>query len=101
MSCWLKKNYSKNGRTCRITFKYPNDEKGTTAVLSGDFNNWNFKSHPMKCLKDGSFSVTLTIDTNRSYRFRYVVDGKNWQNDHEADSYIANGYGCDDSVISV
>jgi len=35
------------------------------------------------------------------YRFRYVVDKKNWRNDHEADSYISNGYGCDDSVISV
>jgi hypothetical protein len=41
------------------------------------------------------------MSSNRSYRFRYVMDGKSWQNDHEADSYVASGYGCDDSIISV
>ena len=69
----LKKNYSKDGRTCRVTFKYPNEKKGSTAVLVGDFNDWNLKAHPMKCLKDGSFSVTISIETNP-----VIVSGTWW-----------------------
>lgn len=97
----LKKNYSKNGRSCRVTFKYPNEENGDTAVLVGDFNDWNLEAHPMKCLKDGSFSITISMEANRSYRFRYVLDDSSWHNDYEADSYIVNEYGGDDSVVTV
>ena len=97
----LKKNYLKNGKTCRVTFKYSNEEKSKTAALVGDFNDWNMETCPMKRLKDGSFSLTVALTTGNSYRFRYVLDGDTWVNEHDADSYIANEYGSDDSLINV
>jgi len=72
----LKKNYLKNGKTCRVTFKYPNEENSKTAVLVGEFNDWNMETCPMKRLKDGSFSLTVALTTGNNYRFRYVLDGE-------------------------
>jgi hypothetical protein len=50
--------------------------------------------------KGGRFSVTLTLEGGRSYRFRYLVDGHRWENDPAADGYIPNEYGSEDSVIT-
>jgi hypothetical protein len=55
----------------------------------------------MKRLKNGSFSVTVSLEAGRSYRFRYVLDGNIWINDPEADSYAANEYNEDNSVVAV
>ena len=97
----LKKNYTKTKQKCRVTFKYPNPEQADSAVLAGEFNEWSLTTHPMKRLKDGSFSVTIFLKADRSYRFRYVLDGNIWVNDPEADSYAANEYGEDNSVVIV
>lgn len=97
----LKKSYSSTGKSCRVTFKYPNDEQCETAVLAGDFNDWSLESHPMKKLKDGSFSVTLSLPTGINYYFRYVLDGNVWVNDPAAENYCPNEFGETNSVVSV
>ena len=97
----LKKNYTKTKKSCRVTFKYPNEEQAESAVLAGEFNDWSLTATPMKRLKNGTFSVTVTLKSGYSYRFRYVLDGNVWVNDPDADSYAANEYGEENSVISV
>ncbi len=97
----LKKSYSKTKNFCRVTFKLPAESGAETAVLCGDFNEWSQESHPMKQLKDGSFSVTLSVPANQSYRFRYLLDGERWENDWEADAYEPNEHGSDDSILTV
>lgn len=97
----LKKNYTKTEKSCRVTFKYPNEELAESAVISGDFNDWSTEAAPMKKLKNGSFSVTLTLRSNSSYSFRYVLDANVWVNDPEADSYATNDYGEKNSVVTV
>ena len=97
----LKKNYSKSGKICRVTFKYNNSETSEKAALVGDFNNWSLQESPMKKLKDGSFSVTLSLQAGNSYQFRYLLDGNTWVNDTEADSYVPNKFGEENSVITV
>lgn len=95
----LKKNFSKSGQSCRVTFKLPASVEAKTAHLCGEFNSWSPTQHPMKQLKDGSFSVTVSLDAGQSYRFRYLLDGQRWENDWEADAYVANQYGSEDSLI--
>jgi len=97
----LKKNYTKTKKSCRVTFKYPNEEQADSAVLAGEFNEWSLEDAPMKKLKDGSFSVTVSLKSGYSYRFRYVLDGSVWVNDPNADSYAQNEYGEDNSVVAV
>jgi 1,4-alpha-glucan branching enzyme len=97
----FKKTFNKSGKTCRVTFALP-DEVGAKKVhLCGEFNGWDEKSHPMKRRKDGRFSTTLTLETGRDYRFRYLLDGKRWENDWQADAYVPNTFGSEDSVIQV
>lgn len=95
----LKKSYSKTRNYCRVTFKLPADLNAQAAVLCGDFNQWDPKAMPMNRLKDGSFSMTLSLPANQHYRFRYLLDGSRWENDGEADAYLPNAYGSDDSIV--
>ncbi|PIE81992.1 MAG: glycoside hydrolase [Chloroflexi bacterium] len=97
----LKKSYSKTGKKCRVTFKLPADVNAETAVLCGDFNEWNTDGTPMRKLKDGSFSATMSLDAGKAYRFRYFLDGTRWENDWEADEYLPNSHGEDDSIVNV
>ncbi len=97
----LKKNYSKTGRFCRITFKVPADMNAEQAALCGEFNNWDRTTNPMKRLKDGGFSTTISVPSGQSYRFRYLLDDQRWENDWEADAYVPNEHGSDDSLVNV
>jgi 1,4-alpha-glucan branching enzyme len=97
----IKKSYSKNGRTCRVTFKLPADVEAEAVHLVGDFNDWDEASHLMKHLKDGSFSITISLETGKDYRFRYLLDGEAWENDWSADSYVPNEFGTEDSLVRI
>jgi 1,4-alpha-glucan branching enzyme len=97
----LSKDYTKTGRSCRVTFELPAEVNATHVWLAGDFNEWNKTSTPLKRRKDGSFSTTLSLKPGREYRFRYVLDGDRWENDHAADRYLPNDHGSEDSVVIV
>ena len=97
----LKKNYSKTGNFCRTTFKLSPEILAKTAVLCGDFNNWQSNGKSMKRLKNGGFSVTISLRAKKAYRFRYLLDENRWDNDWNADAYVPNKYGSEDSVVKV
>lgn len=95
----LRKNFSKTGRKCRVTFKVAPDNGAEEATLVAEFDDWDLEARPMRRLKDGSFSATVSLDSGREYRFRYLFDGEEWANDEEADDYAPNGFGSRDSVV--
>ena len=97
----VKKNFTKSGKHCRVTFKLPKEIKAKRAALCADFNEWDPKVHLMRRLKDGSFSTTISLETDKSYRFRYFLDNQRWENDAEADTYTPNVFGSDDSVVKL
>lgn len=97
----LSKDYSKTGRSCRVTFELPSEINATHVWLVGDFNGWDRNSTPLKRRKDGGFSTTISLKPGRDYRFRYVLDGDRWENDHAADRYDPNDHGSEDSVVVV
>ncbi len=102
-SAGIKKEYLKSSPLCRVTFTLPKEATAEAqgVALVGDFNNWDREATPMKRLKDGSFSITLDLQRDREYRFRYLIDGNRWENDWHADRYEKNRYGDDDSVVVV
>ncbi|MBD3305879.1 glycoside hydrolase [candidate division KSB3 bacterium] len=97
----LKKSYSKTGNYCRVTFKLPAEFGANTASLCGEFNQWDTQAHPMRRLKDDSFSVTVSLPAHQSYRFRYFLDNERWVNDPAANAYVPNEYGSEDSVVEL
>ena len=97
----LKKNYSKTGRSCRVTFEIPSKVKATSASLCGEFNGWSHTAHPMEKRKDGRLSTTVSLEAGKEYQFKYLVDGQEWENDWSADGYVLNGLGTEDSLIRI
>lgn len=100
----LEKKYSEDSSLCKVTFSLSNEiaKSAKTVHLVGQFNDWDEKTTPMKKLKDGSFSVTLDLETGREYQFRYLIDHKIWENDWNADKYVVTHFGdCDNSVVVV
>ena len=96
----IKKSYSKTRKFCRVTFKLAPEGEAGEASLCGEFNGWDPSANKMKKLKDGSFSATLSLEADKSYRFRYLIDGETWENDAEADEYVANDFGTEDAVVT-
>jgi 1,4-alpha-glucan branching enzyme len=95
------KSYDPSGATALVTFSLPAEVGAETAVLCGDFNDWDPSVHPMDRASDGSFSVAVELDAGQSYAYRFLLDGDRWENDWEAERYQANGYGSDDGVVEV
>lgn len=98
----LKKEFIKGKDLCKVTFSVtPEAALGTKTInLAGDFNSWSSTDTPLKKAKDGSFSVTLELQTDREFQFRYLLDGCRWENDWKADKYIPAPFSnADNSVV--
>lgn len=97
----ISKKQLKSKPICKVTFKVSKEiaNNAGTACIAGDFNDWNKTSHPMKPLRDGSFSLTLDLDTGKEYAFRYVIDDVRWENDPNADKQVPTQFS--DAVNSV
>lgn len=96
----ISKKFLKAKPVCKVTFSFSAPE-ANEVFLVGNFNNWNAGSLPLKKNKSGDFKVTVDLDINTSYEYKFVVDG-NYLNDQEADSYIYNEFaGSENSVVSV
>ncbi len=96
----LKKRFLKSGQV-KVEFTLPDAvaAEAESAFLVGDFNDWNKQATPMKKYKNGKFKVALTLEPNRTYAFRYLVNGAQWHNDWDADHYVANPFSGDNSVV--
>jgi len=70
-----------------------------SVFLSGDFNQWNTSSHPLKKGKDGQWKLSLSLNAGQ-YQYRFLVDGE-WQNDPGNPTCVANPFGTSNCLISV
>ncbi|UCH25203.1 MAG: isoamylase early set domain-containing protein [Trueperaceae bacterium] len=96
-----KKEYSSDGKTCKVTFEVSAEAGANKAYLCGEFNDWDQTCTPMAIQKDGSFNTTIELKAGRSYRYRFIVDGQSWVNDWFADDYAMNPFGGEDCVVEV
>lgn len=99
----MKKTYTKNRQSCKVTFALPKEAVNGVKMVNvvGDFNNWDKNATPLKKLRTGIFSTTITLPCGREYRFKYLIDGSRWENDWHADHYAPNTYGGNDSIVSL
>ena len=98
----LKKSFSKDKTKCTVTFTVsPEAAQGAKEInIAGDFNSWSSTETPLKKNKDGNFSVKIALEAGKEYQFRYLLDGKHWENDWAADKYIPAPFShTDNSVV--
>lgn len=99
----LKKTYLQSKPECKVTFRLDKQlaNSAEEATLVGEFNNWDEQGLKMKRLKSGEFSLTLNLEKDKEYQFRYLLDSKEWINDPNADKFAPNAYQSENSVIVV
>ena len=99
----IKKQYLKSKPVCKVTFRLSGEAAGLagSANIVGEFNDWGIYSTPMRKLKNGSFTVTIDLEPNREYQFRYLLDDEIWENDGEADKYVSHPYGDGENSVVV
>lgn len=94
----LKKKFFKSKPTCQVTFQLPSEIEAQAATIVGDFNGWDQSASPLKKIKS-MWKTTLELEKDKSYQFRYLVNGSEWYNDEAADSYVPNNINGDNSVV--
>ena len=95
----LEKESLENGYV-RVTFRVSHYIWADCIALVGDFNDWDAHCnllHPTR--DDGEWHISLVLEKGRAYRFRYLVDGKEWMDDDHADDYEPNPFQGFDSVV--
>ena len=99
----MKKRMLKTKPVCKVTFELPSEAaNGAASVyLVGDFNDWDTGGTPMKRRKDGSFSVTIDLDCDREYQYKYLIDSQTWKNDWGADKYTASPVGDGENSVVI
>jgi 1,4-alpha-glucan branching enzyme len=68
-------------------------------MLAGSFNNWDYKSTPLRKGKDNIWRTSLSLKPGR-YEYKFYVDG-NWWNDPSNNSSVGNSFGTQNSVIQI
>ena len=99
----FKKKYLKSKPVCKTTFELPIEAApdATAVHLVGEFNDWQAEATPMVRRKTGVYNVTIDLEKDREYQFRYLIDGETWENDWAADAYTPTAIpGVENSVIS-
>ena len=97
----LKKQYLKTKPACKVTFTLPKEAAAGASEVKvlGNFNDWNWENGALMKAEKGEYKAVLELETGRSYQFRYMIDKDNWENDYQADAYVPNEFGGDNSVL--
>lgn len=97
----ITKQYLKTKPACKVTFTLPGSqfEYASDIALVGDFNDWDTAALKLKKNKSGDFATTLTLDKDRDYQFRYLINGTDWLNDETADAYLPSPVSYDENSV--
>lgn len=95
----LSKKYFKTKDEAEVTFEFKREDV-KSAMLLGDFNNW--QGVEMKFdKKSQSFKTKIRLIKGEDYHFRYLLNDTEWENDYQADHYVPNAFGSENSVVCV
>lgn len=94
----LTKRFFKTRDDVEVTFTLDVDDCQEAALL---LESTDWEPEPMKRADRGKgpFRIKKRLPKGQQIRFRYLLDGQRWVNDHAADAYWRNDHGSDDSVV--
>ena len=88
-------------KTVEVTFRLPAEVEADSVALCGDFNSWSTDSIFLEPDGDSCWTASVALQPGQTYRFRFLCDGERWENAWQADAYVPNPFGSDDSVVVV
>lgn len=99
----IKKQYLKSKPVVKVTLSLPKEaaQKAKTVEVVGEFTDWQQNGVSMTRLKNGSFKTTIELAPEKEYQFRYLIDNETWENDWDADKYVASGVSVEENSVVV
>ena len=88
-------------KTAAVVFVLPAAIDAEKVALCGEFNDWSTDATLLERDADGAWHTTLALEPGHSYRYRYLINGEQWENSWQADAYVPNPHGTEDSVVVV
>ena len=98
----LSKKYLQSRRLYQVTFSLPiHAAEGADEIrVLGDFNDWDWEKGILMEATASEYRATIELPAGQTFQFRYLIDGRTWENDWEADEYIPSPFdGIYNSVI--
>ncbi|MFV1883425.1 MAG: isoamylase early set domain-containing protein [Balneola sp.] len=96
----LEKKFTPKRTVCKVTFSVPSEIVSKKVTLAGDFNDWDPTSLELE-KKNGVYETEVRLKPEAEYKFKYLIDGEVWENDYEADAYVPNEFGTEDSLVTI
>ncbi|CCQ10917.1 1,4-alpha-glucan branching enzyme [Pseudoalteromonas luteoviolacea B = ATCC 29581] len=94
----LTKRFFKTKDEAEVTFEHP-CPTAEKVELVGEFTGW--KPVAMKfSKKDNLFRLKQRLPVDKAFHFKYLVNGVDWHNDHQADAYVPNAFGTENSLVT-
>lgn len=69
-------------------------------AIAGDFNKWKIDGNIMKKQDNGIWTIEIPLK-HGVYNYMFIVDGKVWVSDPNAEAYRDDGFGYKNSVMRV
>jgi len=82
-----------------VTFKFHAPVAKDVAV-AGDFNKWSLDKGVMRKQQGGLWTLEVPLSPG-TYNYMFVVDGRVWMPDPNADAYRDDGFGSRNSIVRV
>jgi 1,4-alpha-glucan branching enzyme len=95
----IKREPVKQSNQVKVTFVVPHDPAQPRISVLGDFNAWDPKANPLVKRANNTRSVSVTLEPNRQYQFRYRTEDGEWLDDEQADGYAPNEFGTQNCLI--
>lgn len=94
----LTKKFFKTKDEVEVTFEFSREDV-TSVALAGEFNDWQPLAMKFN-KKEKVFRTKVRLPKGGEFQFKYLLNEDEWENDYQADKYIPNIAGTEDSVVS-
>ncbi|TYK65454.1 isoamylase early set domain-containing protein [Colwellia echini] len=94
----ISKRTFKTKDETEVTFIFSRDDVKKVELVA-DFNQWQPSSMKFD-RKNNRFTAKVRLPNDNIFHFKYLLDGKEWENDYAADHYLPNVFGSENSVVS-
>ncbi|XQF91700.1 isoamylase early set domain-containing protein (plasmid) [Pseudoalteromonas espejiana] len=93
----LNKRFFKTDEA-EVTFEFTHPDAEQVCLLGGlqIGNQLQMKLNK----KQGVFKCKQRLPVDKQFHFRYLINGETWDNDHQADGYIPNTFGTENSIVN-
>lgn len=77
------------------------DHNAKDVSVAGDFNDWDVAATPLTDPDGNGVWTGLVALRPGVHKYMFVVDGKRWVTDPEAERYVDDGFGMRNAVITI